>query len=375
MNPQLPTPTPSFEISDVVMADGSAAASLVSLHAGGLVASVLSYGAALVSFEAPDRAGHLANCVVTLADPGDLADPALNPHLGGIVGPYANRIAGAAFDLDGVHVRLEANEGPNTLHSGSATWDRRRWDIASMSADATSAQLSLTLIDADGSGGFPGRVEVTATYVLHEDGTLTLNVEYTCDRPTVVAPTSHTYWNLGAAGTVAGQRLTLRADTVLELGAGQIPTGAALPVAGSAWDLRDDVRLRDRLGLDALADTGGYDHTYLVGGACGSDLSVVAMLVDPASGRSLEMRTNQPAVHLYTGNHLGGQPGPPGPIPQHGGVCLEAGQVPNGPNLTAIDGPDGPIPVDVTIRPGETRRWVTSWRLGFEASPAQVPPG
>ena len=166
-----------------------------------------------------------------------------------------------------------------------------------------------------------------------------------------------------------------RADTVLELGAGQIPTGAALPVAGSAWDLRDDVPLRDRLGLDALADTGGYDHTYLVGGACGSDLSVVAMLVDPASGRSLEMRTNQPAVHLYTGNHLGGQPGPLGPIPQHGGVCLEAGQVPNGPNLTAIDGPDGPIPVDVTIRPGETRRWVTSWRLGFEASPAQVPPG
>jgi aldose 1-epimerase len=375
MNPQLLAPTPGFEVSEVVMADGDGSASLVRLHAGGLVASVLSYGAALVSFEAPDRAGHLANCLVTLADPGDLADPALNPHLGGVVGRYANRIAGAAFDLDGVRARLEANEGPNTLHSGSATWDRRRWDVASMSADANSAQLTLTLIDADGSGGFPGRVDVTATYVLHTDGTLTLNVECTCDRPTVVAPTSHTYWNLAGAGSVADHRLTLRADCMLALGAGQIPTGTALPVAGTAWDLRGDVRLSDRLGLDALADTGGYDHTFLVGGASGSDLPVVAMLVDPASGRSLEMRTNQPAVHLYTGNHLGGQPGPLGPIPLHGGVCLEAGQVPNGPNLTAIDGPDGSIPVDVTIRPGERRCWVTSWKLGLEPSPARGTPG
>lgn len=351
-------------VTKIELAGGAGAASLIQLSAGQFRASVLSHGAALVGFETPDSRGRLTNCVVTLADPADLGNPVLNPHLGGVVGRCANRIAEARFELDGVTHHLEANEGRNTLHCGSASWDQRRWRVATTVADATSSRVALVLADPDGSGGFPGRVDVVATYQLQANGTLTLMLACTSDRPTVVAPTNHTYWNLAGAGTIADHRLAVQAETVLELGPGQIPTGTALSVADGPLDLRAPVRLGDRLDDPELLDTSGFDHTMMLGSEVGLELPLVGQLSDPASGRTLEMRTDQPALHLYTGNHLGGQPGTHGPIPRHGGVCLEAGQVPNGPNLTSLAGPDGPIPVDVALRPGRTHRWVTSWRLG-----------
>lgn len=347
------------------MSDGAGAASIVRLVAGDVVASVLSYGATLVGFEAPDRVGEVTNCVVTLADPADLADPALNPHLGGIVGRYANRIANARFGLDGVTHYLEANEGANMLHGGSNAWDRRRWSIVTAEADATAARVTLALSDPDGEGGFPGRVDAVATYSLRMDRTLTLEVACTTDRPTVVAPTNHVYWNLAGSGTIDDHRLTLAPDLVLELGPGQVPTGTALSVADGPWNFRNGARLGDRLGRPELGELGGYDHTFLMRTETDGepDLALAARLIDPKSGRTLEMRTDQPAVHLYTGNHLGGQPGQHGPILRHGGVCLEAGQVPDGPNLATIAGPEGPIGIDVTLRPGDVNRWLTSWKL------------
>ena len=363
MSPTGVTPAaPGVERSTVEMCDGTAA-ELVRLSAGTLTASVLSYGATLVGFEAPGPDGEPVNCVLTLADLGQLADPAVNPHLCGIVGPYANRIAGASFDLDGVTYPLEANEGPNTLHGGSTPWDRRPWEIASLHAGGTEAAVTLTLIDPDGEGGFPGRVEATATYSLAA-GTLTLQIVGTTDRATVLAPTNHTHWNLSGFGTIADHRVSLSADLMLESGPGQIPTGKALSVAGGPWDLRNDVRLGDRLGSPELADLDGYDNTFLVDAGVEGELPLVARLVDRGSGRTMEMRSDQPAVQVYTANHLDGLPGQHGPLVRHGALCLEAGRVPNGPNMATIAGPDGPIPVVVTLRPGHTYRWTTSWQLG-----------
>jgi aldose 1-epimerase len=74
----------------------------------------------------------------------------------------------------------------------------------------------------------------------------------------------------------------------------------------------------------------------------------------------MEMR-DQPGG-AYTANHL--DSAQHGPLVRHGALCLEAGRVPNGPNMATIAGPDGPIPVVVTLRPGHTYRWLTSWQLG-----------
>ncbi len=363
---------PSVERSAVEMCDGTAA-ELVRLSAGTLTASVLSFGATLVGLETPDSEGELRNCVLSLADPGRLAEQAVNPHLCGVVGPYANRIAGASFDLDGASYPLEANEGLNCLHGGSMSWDRRLWDIASLHADDTEASVTLTLIDPDGEGGFPGRVEATATYTLGAEGTLTLQIVCTTDRATVLAPTNHTYWNLSGSGTIADHRVSLSADLVLEVGPGQIPTARALPVVGGPWDLRGDVRLGDRLGSPELADLDGYDHTFLVDAGVENELPLVARLIDSGSGRTMEMRSDQPAVQVYTATHLDGLPGQHGPLVRHGALCLEAGRVPNGPNMASISGPDGPIPVDVTLRPGHTYRWTTSWSMALDGD-ASAPP-
>jgi aldose 1-epimerase len=325
------------------MCDGTTA-ELVRLSAGTLTASVLSFGATLVGLEASGADGEPGNCVLTLADLGQLADPAVNPHLCGIVGPYANRIAGASFDLDGVTYPLEANEGPNTLHGGSTPWDRRPWEIASLHAGGTEAAVTLTLIDPDGEGGFPGRVEATATYSLAA-GTLTLQIVGTTDRATVLAPTNHTYWNLSGFGTIADHRVSLSADLMLESGPGQIPTGTALPVAGvdrgtcattcdwaTAW-ARPSWRT-------STATTTRFSSTP---GSRASCRWWPAWSTGAVAGRwrcaatSRRCRCTPPTTSTVcpanTDRWFATVP-----------LCLEAGRVPNGPNMATIAGPDGPIP-------------------------------
>ncbi|MEZ5383404.1 MAG: aldose epimerase family protein [Microthrixaceae bacterium] len=383
----------SAAVTSVPLANGQGSASLVRLEAGDLAASVCSFGATLVGLEAPDRDGRTANCVATLADPAQLAMPELNPHLGGIVGRVANRIAGAGFTLDGVAHRLEANEGAHTLHGAGAGWDRRPWHLEAAAADGRDARAVLSLSDPDGCGGFPGAVEARAVYSLDAHGALTLDICVEPTVPTPVALTNHVYWNLAGRGTICAHRLRIDAPSVLELGPGQIPTGAANDLGGGPFDLRTSGGLGRLLAHPDLRPTGGFDHTYLLappgGGPSTSAVRSLAgdqpsppeamsgpsaaSLCDPQSGRLLEVWTNQPALHLYTGNHLDGQPGASGPLPRHGGVCLEAGTVPNAPNLRAISGPGlGTLPVDVTTRPGRAYRWITRWRLGRTNACARV---
>ncbi|MEZ5374425.1 MAG: aldose epimerase family protein [Microthrixaceae bacterium] len=354
--------SPTAELSSVDLRSGPA--SLISLRAGSVAVSLLSYGAAIVGYEAPDRHGRPANCVLTLADRADLVDDSLNPHLGGIVGRYANRIAGASFTLDGVTHRLEANEGPNTLHGGSAGWDRRSWGVAGVHADAEQARTTMVLSDPDGAGGFPGRMEVAAGYSLRADGTLTLELECTPDRPTVVAPTSHVYWNLAGSGTVADHLLSVRAGSVLEPGPGQIPTGAMVPVDGGPWDLRQPVRLGDRLDRPELEEFGGYDHTLLVDAETDGERTppLVARLADPASGRTSRCAAiNRPCTSTPATTSAG-SPGSTGrSAPRR---CLPGGR--RRPQRPQPDRPDRAGRVDPggrRLRPGERRRWITSWRI------------
>lgn len=330
--------------------DGS---ELVTLELGGLRAEVLTYGAHLVGLSTPDRDGRLDDVVVSLRDldggidVGAYRDPVRNPHLGGIAGRYANRIAGAAFELDGVRHQLVANEGPHLLHGGPEGFDRREWTVLD-THEWDRAGVTLGLTSPSGDQGFPGTVEARVTYSLEPGGVLRIDAEASTDAPTVLSLTNHTYWNLGgarvgpagAAAALAEHELRVHADRVVVVDGALLPTGELASVQGGPFDLRRGARLGDVLVDPALARVGGLDHCLVLAGHEPDE--PVIELVHPGSGRRLRIGTDQPGVQVYTSNHGAG------PWPEHGAICLETQHLPDAPNQ-----PRFPSPV---LRPGQTYR-------------------
>ena len=341
---------------------GAAGAEVVTLHAGELRAEVLTHGAHLVGLWSPDRDGHLDNLVCSLRDPSgrpDLArytDPVANPHLGSIVGRVANRVGGASIPLEGRRVQLEPNEGRHQLHGGPVGIDRHVWSIRDSGTDprAAMAFVRLVHVSPDGDQGYPGRLELVATYTL-DPGGLRLEVEARSDRTTVVGLTHHGYWNLagaddptGAVDRLGRHRLRVAADRFVVVDDELIPTGELRPVTGTVFDLRDGVELSGLLGGVDLDATGGIDHCLVLG----PSRELAAELVDPVSGRRLELRTDQVGLQVYASNHGAGN------LPRHGAVCLEPQSWPDSPNHAGFP--------DLTLRPGEMRRWWLDLRLGLD---------
>lgn len=275
-------------------------------------------------------------------------------HLGVIAGRYANRIAGASFELDGVRHELVANDGPNCLHGGPGGFGAQLWRATPqpLAADG-SVGLLLERRSPDGEMGFPGALQVAVRYTLGADLSWRVDYEAVCDRPTVVNLTSHAYFNLAGAGSGSAldHRLTLQASRYTEPDATGVPLRHC-SVDGTPFDFR-----RERaIGLDV-----GYDHNWLLDHPLDGELHPAARLSDPASGRWMEVATTEPAIQFYAGTWLGGSlTGPGGASYTRGtGVCLETQHSPDSPNRPV--GPDWPSTV---LRPGEVFRSTTLHRFG-----------
>ena len=204
--------------------------------------------------------------------------------------------------------------------------------------------MTLSLVSADGDQGYPGTLTVTATYSL--DSTDTLHVEYkaTTDRPTIVNITNHSFFNLAgeASGrTIEDQMLTIPADSFTPVDSNLIPTEELRPVAGTALDFRAPVaiglRLRDAR-EEQLRLARGYDHNFVVSRKAAAEPRLMARLSDPASGRVLELRSDQPGIQFYSGNFLDGSvAGKGGHVyRQTDGLALEPQLFPNTPNVAAF---------------------------------------
>jgi len=318
----------------------------------GLVVRVTDYGATLVGIESPDRAGHIAQVVLGAGE----FEPYVTgfPCAGATVGRVANRIAGAAFELDGATHRLDANEGPNSLHGGRNGFAHRLWryEPCSHGTDETCARFRLT--SRDGDGGYPGTVDVTVTFALRDDDELRIHYEAVTDRATPINLTNHAYFNLGGAGDVLDHELWADADAYTPIDSALLPTGATAPVADTPFDFRTPRRIGERIAALEPA-TGGYDHNLVLRASRDAGRACLR-LSHPASGRVLEVRTTEPGVQLYTGNHFdhadcwGGVR-----FPRHGGVCLETQHYPD-----SVHHPEWP---SVVLRPGTTLRSTTVLRF------------
>ena len=326
------------------------------LSSGTVEVAVLTYGAVLHSVRVPDAAGSVTDVALGYDGlEGYLTDIGF---VGAVVGRYANRIAQGRFVLDGVEHVLPRNNGDACLHGGPQGFHTRLW-----SAREVDGGIELSLTSPDGDMGFPGELTATVTYLLDGEG---LSLEYgaVTDRATVVNLSNHVYWNLAGTGTVEDHVLELPASRFVAVDAGLIPTGIE-PVEGTPMDFRSPRRIGDRVraATDQLQHARGYDHAWVLDGG-GDGLRSAARVTDPASGRVLEVRTDQPSVQFYSGNFLdGGAVGRGGrAYRQSDGLCLETQHLPDSPNQ-----PEFPSTV---LRPGERYATRTVYRFGTSAAPA-----
>jgi aldose 1-epimerase len=338
--------------------DGRAVEQFTLTNAHGIEVRVITYGGIITSIRAPDRSGHLDDIVLgfdSLA--GYLRD---SPYFGAIVGRYANRIANGQFSLDGTTYHFTKNNGPNTLHGGVRGFDKVLWTGEPFQTDS-GVGVTLRYTSKDGEEGFPGTLTARVTYTLTPRDELIVDYEATSDKATPVNLSQHTYWNLHGAGNgdILDHVLTLDAAAFTPVDSTLIPTGEFAPVAGTPFDFRAATRVGARIGQDntQLRFGRGYDHNWVLDRAGGAGLVHAARVVEPTSGRTLDVSTTEPGVQFYAGNFLDGTiKGKSGRVYAHrSGLCLETQHFPDSPNH-----PNFPSTI---LRPGATYRSRTVFRF------------
>jgi len=286
------------------MPDGAAIHIYTLTNANKLQARITDYAGVVVSLDAPDRNGKMADVVLGFDTlPEYIANP--TTYFGAIIGRYGNRIANGRFTLDGVEYKLPRNNGENSLHGGDNGFFRRVWKPRIL----PDGGLELTYLSKDGEEGYPGNLSVTVTYHLTDANDLKIDYSATTDKDTVVNLTNHSYFNLKGAGSgdILGHNLMLNAERFTPVDKNLIPIGELLGVAGTPFDFRRLTAIGARIeqNNEQLKIAGGYDHNWVLN-KTGNALSLAARVEEPSSGRTLEVHTTEPGVQFYTGNFLDG---------------------------------------------------------------------
>lgn len=310
---------------------------LLTLRSEKAEVELIPLGAAIRSIRVPDREGRPLDVCLGYDHPQQYRE--LDACLGGTVGRYANRIAGALVTLDGRDWPLTANEGKNTLHGGAEGFHKKLWDYA---CGDNSVTFSLT--SPHGEEGFPGELRVEVTYTLTADS-LTVSYEARSDADTVVSLTNHAYFNLSGhqSGPVDGHTLSLRAHRYTPFGPGNLPTGEIRSVEGTALDFRRPTVLDGQV----------LDHNFVLGEP------PQACLYSPRSGIGLELSTSLPGLQVYTADFLSPRRGKGGvPYGPRQGICLEPQFFPDAPHHPAFPSP--------LLRAGELYRQEIVYRFFTE---------
>lgn len=338
-------------ISDFGIHEGTAIQKYTMKNESGVSVSILTYGATLASVMTPDAAGRPGE--ITLALPDLESYKKNDAYLGATIGRYANRIANGVFHLGDERFSLEINNGPNHLHGGTRGFDKQIWS-GNFQATLDRASVILTRASGDGEAGYPGCLKVAVTYTLTETNDLIIDYAAETDKQTPVNLTNHTYWNLESGGgtTVLDHELRLYCSRFIPVDDTLIPTGEINSVSGTAMDFTSGKRVRESI----ENVPGGYDHCFVVDDS-NEQLSPVAELYAPATGRRMQLFSTMPGVQFYTGNFLDGSNVGPGDVAydKHAGLCLETEFYPD-----SVNQPSFP---SVVLEPGEQYRHRTLHRF------------
>jgi aldose 1-epimerase len=336
-------------------ADGTAVDRYTLANADGLSVCIITFGGIIARLDVPDRNGRMADIVLGY---DSLATYEQNPsYMGAIIGRFANRISGGRFVLEGKQHVLAQNADGNHLHGGNKGFDKVVWSAREL-VDGDGVELRHS--SPDGDEGYPGTLNARVTYRLTDDNALRIGYEATTDKPTILNLTSHSYFNLAGAGSgdILGHELTINATCFTAVDAASIPTGELRAVAGTPLDFTVPTSIGSRIDADdeQLRFGSGYDHNYVLNPVAGQE-TPAARVVEPLSGRAMDVLTTEPGVQFYTGNFLD-----PVPLGKGGkaygrrhGFCLETQHYPDSPNKPAFP--------PVVLNPGEAFRSTTVFRF------------
>jgi aldose 1-epimerase len=336
------------------LADGREVRQYTLTNRAGAVVQIIDYGATVTSLRVPDRNGKIEDVVLGYDSVQGYVDG--TSYFGAIAGRYGNRIGKGRFQLDGKEYQLTVNDGENHLHGGKIGFNKVLWEAQPVGDNA----LMLKYVSKDGEEGFPGTVTLKVTYTWTDKNELRIDYEGTTDKPTILNPTHHSYFNLSGSftQTILGHQLLIEADGITPVDKTLIPTGVILNVAHTPFDFRSAAVVGARIGEsnEQMGFGRGYDHNWVLRNYDGK-VRKAAELYEPGSGRLMTVSTDQPGLQFYTGNFLDGTAKGKGGVAYQyrTGLCLEAQAFPDTPNK-----PQFP---SVTLRPDKVYRQTTMYQF------------
>jgi len=342
--------------------DGQAVEIYTLHNSKGAEARIMTYGGIVQSLKMPDKDGQFADVVLGF----DTLDGYVNPtylkgcpYFGALIGRYGNRIGAGKFTLEGQTYTLAGNNNGNSLHGGLKGFDKVVW-TAKPSMSVHGPQLVLAYVSKDGEEGFPGNLEVTAIYTLTEDNALKVEFGAKTDKPTVVNLTQHSYFNLAGQGNgdILGHLVQINAEQTTPVDAGLITTGEFKSVDGTPFDFRKPTAIGERIdNPDTVLQYGpGYDHNWVINKPLGK-LGLQARVVEPVSGRVMEVWSDEPGLQFYAGNFLDGTlTGKDGKVYQRRtGFAMEPQHYPDSPNKANFP--------SVELKPGQSYHNVIMYKF------------
>lgn len=312
------------------MHDGSEVYEYTLANKNGMTVKVINYGAIISECWVPDKNGKAENVVLGFNKLEQYLQK--HPRFGSTIGRYANRIAGAQFELDGAVYKLAANNGSNCIHGGLKGFDKQLWNVTEMESNDQQSLVRMQYTSKDMEEGFPGTLQVLIEFAVHSDNTLSIAYKATSDKATPINLTNHSYFNLQGAGNgnILAHSAQFNSDSYTPLDRNSIPTGEFATVANTAYDFRAETEIESLIGKLAS----GYDINYIVGSnslifdtdevADKVTLKNVANLSCKSSGRKLSVYSDQPGFQFFTANSLDGSIiGNGGSYQKHAGFCIE----------------------------------------------------
>ena len=320
--------------------------------------AITNYGGAIVAIMVPDKNGNLANVIQGHDNIQDVVNSP-EPYLSTLVGRYGNRIAKGKFQLHGKEYSLPINNGPNSLHGGKKGFNAKVWDALQMN-DTT---LVLNYISAYGEEGFSGELKTTVIYTFTDDNELVIEYMAKTNKKTVINLTSHGFFSLAGIAnptpSIENLECEINADFYIPIDEVSIPTGEIRFVKGTPFDFRTPKTIGQDIDADheQIKNGAGYDHCFVLNKREEGELSFAARIMEPVTGRTMEVYTTEPGVQLYTDNWADGYKGQHGAtFPRRSGICFEAQHFPDSPNR--------PYFPSVVLNPGEQYKQKTIYKFG-----------
>ncbi|MDR3060142.1 MAG: galactose mutarotase [Prevotella sp.] len=326
--------------------DGKDVQMYVLTNSNGSEATVINYGAKIVSISIPDKNGKLVDVVLGHNNLNEYLNSE-EPYFGAVCGRTGNRIAKGQFTLEGVTYKLAINNGPNNLHGGLKGFNAVVWDAKQIDNQT----LELTYLAKDGEEGFPGNLNVKMIYKLTDENEFSIEYQATTDKTTILNLTNHSYFNLSGEGdtSVNDHILVMHASTYLPTDDTAIPYGDPEPVKGTPFDFTTPHTIGERIedDFEQLHFGKGYDHTMVLDKKEG-ELALAVECYSPKTGIQMNISTTEPGVQIYTGNWMSGNfEGKHGHrYPMRAAVCFETQHFPDSINKPAYP--------SVILKPGET---------------------